>query len=332
MQARDLTGPAIAFVVIVAVVVGGAAVMPLVTGGDTPEVTNLAERQTDLDAVRVDPAEESGEISMDSDASSKTILVDRAHGNQLSEEKLSTLTATLVENGHEVRFVTQEQARGGAWNQSLRNADALLVANPGQPYTPEQLAGVREFNEAGGRVVLLSDPASSSGASAVTSLLGLSVQQPASGGPGLSSSLGVAARSGYLFNMHEYQHNFESVYATSGSGSLSQGVDRVVFHDARAVTSDRGQTALSAIERTRLSTTRRADTYAVAAQSGDAAIVGDTDFLAPTNAYVADNEAFVGNLADFLVSGQKTSNAPSPPSPAQGESAPSAPSRPVPTA
>jgi hypothetical protein len=329
MQARDFVAPTVAFVVIVAVIVGGAAVIPLVSGGDDPEVTNLAERQTNLDAVRVAPAEESGEITMDSDASGKTILIDRAHGNQLSEEKLSTLVTTLVENGHEVRFVTQEQARGQAWNQTLRSADALLVANPGQPYTSEQLAGVREFNEAGGRVVLLSDPASSSGAFAVTSLLGLGVGQPSSGGSGLGSTLGVAGYSGYLFNMHEYQHNFESVYATSEGGSLSQGVDRVVFHDARAVTTTNGQTALAATEQTRLSTTRRADTYAVAAQSGDAAIVGDTDFLAPTNAYVADNEAFVGNLADFLVSGQKTSNAPSPPSPERGESAPT---RPVPTA
>jgi len=124
MQARDLTAPVVAFVVIVAVVVGGAAVIPLVSGGDTPEVANLAERQTDLDAVRVDPAEETGEITMDSGASGKTILVDQAHGNELSDEKLSTLTTTLVENGHEVQFVTREQARGQAWNQSLRSADA----------------------------------------------------------------------------------------------------------------------------------------------------------------------------------------------------------------
>jgi hypothetical protein len=327
MQARDLTAPAVAFVVIVAVVIGGAAALPFVTGGDTPEVTNLAEEQTDLDAVRVDAAEESGTISMESSASGKTILVDQAHGNQLSEEKRSTLVSTLVENGHEVRFVTQEQARGQAWNQSLRNADALLVANPGQPYTPDQLAGVRAFNEAGGRVVLLSDPASSGGASAITSLLGLGVQRPSSGGAGLSSSLGVAAQSGYLFNMNEYQRNFENVYATGGSGSLAEGVDRAVFSDARPLTIDRGQTALSTIEGTRLSTTRRADTYAVAVQSDDVAMVGDTDFLEPTNAYLAGNEAFIGNLADFLVNGEKTRNAPAPPSSGSSER-PTAPTRP----
>jgi hypothetical protein len=114
--------------------------------------------------------------------------------------------------------------------------------------------------------------------------------------------------------MQEYQHNFKRVYATPGSGSLSEGVERVVVDDAVAVSSAGGQTALSTVEQTRLSTTRRADTYAVAVQSSDVAMIGDTDFLAPTNAYVAGNEAFIGNLADFLVNGEKTANAPSPPS------------------
>jgi hypothetical protein len=316
MQARDFVAPTVAFVVIVAVIVGGAAVIPLVSGGDDTEVTNLAERQTDLDAVRVAPAEKSGEIEMDSDTSGKTVLVDRAHGNQLSEEKLSTLVNTLVENGHEVRFVTQEQARGQAWNKSLRNADALLVANPEEPYTPEQLAGVRAFNEAGGRVVLLSDPASAGGS--VFSLFGFGGPQPSNGGPGIGSTFGVSAHSGYLFNMQEYQHNFKRVYATPGSGSLSEGVERVVVDDAVAVSSAGGQTALSTVKQTRLSTTRRTDTYAVAVQSSDVAMIGDTDFLAPTNAYVAGNEAFIGNLADFLVNGEKTANAPSPPSSESG--------------
>jgi hypothetical protein len=314
MEARDLTGPAVAFVVVVALIVGGAAVLPLVSGDDTPEVSNLAQQQADLDAVRVTAADETGEITMDSEATGKTVLVDKAHGNEFSDEKLSTLVNTLVENGHEVRFVTQEQARGSAWNESLRSADALLVANPTQAYTPEQLAGVRAFNDAGGRVLLLSDPASSSGS--ILSILGLGVgpQQPSSGGPGLSSTFGVAGHSGYLFNMHEYQHNFKSIYATAGSGSLSQDVDRVVFRGSVAVSTDSGERALTAIEQTKLSTTRRADTYAVAVQSGDVAMVGDTDFLAPTDAYTADNDVFVGNLADFLVSGQKTGNAPAPPS------------------
>ncbi|MBB6647022.1 Gldg family protein [Halobellus ruber] len=310
MPARDLVAPAVAFVVLVAAIVGGAAAVPFVTGGDSTDVTNLADRQTDMDAATVAEAESQGEITMDSDAESKTVLVDRAHANRISDEKLSTLVTTLVANGHEVEFVTQEQARGTAWNESLRSADALVIANPNRPYTPGQLAGVQAFAEAGGRVVMLSDPASIQ----QFGIFGFGFQRQSNDAPALASEFGLSAQSGYLFNMHQYQQTFKSVYATPGTGPLAAGVDRVVVRDAAAVSVADGQTALQAGERTRLSTTRRADTYGVAVRSGSVAMVGDTDFLTPESAYVADNEVFIGNLADFLVSGEKTENAPAPPS------------------
>jgi hypothetical protein len=309
MAARELVAPAVAFVVIVGLIVGGAAAVPFVSDASTSEVTNLASEQTDTDAVRVSEAESTGEITMDSGANSKTVVIDRAHANQISDEKLSTLTNALVANGHEIEYVSQEQARGPAWNESLRGADALLIANPNRPYTPGQLAGVQAFADAGGRVMLMSDPASIQ----QIGLFGFGVQQQSNDDPALNADFGISARSGYLFNMHEYQQTFKSVHATPGSGPLSQGVDRVVVRDAAAVSVTDGQTALTVGERTRLSTTRRADTYGVAVQSGDVAMVGDTDFLTPESAYVADNEVFIGNIADFLVSGNKTANAPAPP-------------------
>ena len=310
MAARELVAPAVAFVVLVAVIVGGAAAVPFVSGGQSDDVTNLADRQTDVDAITPPEAAAEGEITMDSDADSKTVLIDRAHANQISDGKLSMLVNTLVANGHDVEFVTQEQARGPAWNESLRSADALLIANPNQPYTPGQLAGVRAFTDAGGRVMLLSDPASIQ----QFGIFGLGFQQQSNDDPTLNSEFGISAQSGYLFNMHEYQQTFTSVYATPGDGPLAAGIDRVVVRDAAAVSTVDGQTALVAGERTRLSTTRRADTYGVAVRSGNVSMVGDTDFLTPESAYVADNNVFIGNIADFLVSGEKTANAPAPPS------------------
>jgi hypothetical protein len=325
MSARELVAPAAAFVVIVAVIVGGAAAAPFVADAETPAVTNLADKQTDADAVRVAEAESSGEITMESDAESKTVLIDRAHGNAVSDAKLSTLVNTLVANGHEVEFAGEDQARGPAWNESLRGADAVVIANPNRAYTSGQLAGIRAFADAGGRVLLLSDPASTRR----IGFFGFGVQQQSNDDSALNSEYGISARSGYLFNMDEYQQTFKSVYATAGNGPLSQGVDRVVVRDAAAVSVTDGRTALLATDGTRLSTTRRADNYGIAVQSGSVAMVGDTDFLAPESAYVADNEVFIGNIADFLVSGEKTADAPAPPN--QGPSGPGgdpAPTRP----
>jgi hypothetical protein len=321
MSARNPLEAIAVFGVVTLLIVGGAAVAPFAVGGDgpTPEVTNLAKQQTNVDAYTVPPAEETGEIRMDSDAESKTILVDRAHQNRFSDEELASLTNALSANGHEVRFLTRESARGPAFNETLRQADAYLVVNPMQPHTSQQLAGVEAFEEAGGRVVMLTDPASVQAGG----LFGLVVQEVSSKYAGLGSTFGASVSPGYLYNMHEYQHNYKSIYATpEASSSLSEGVDRVVFREASAVSIRGGDAALTGVEQTKLSSTRKAKGYTVAAQAGDVAIVGDTDFLATDDAYLADNEVLVGNLADFLVSGDKRPGAPASPQPTRPGGAP----------
>ena len=61
--------------------------------------------------------------------------------------------------------------------------------------------------------------------------------------------------------------------------------------------------ALTTAETSRLSTTQESGSYTVAVRSESLAVVGDSSFLAPENARRADNGVFIGNIADFLVSG-----------------------------
>jgi len=316
MQVRELTAPAAVFALIVTVVLIGALVIPFVSGGTTPEVTNLAAGQTNTDSVQITPNTEEGNIAVDGPGpgESKTVLIDKAHSNRLSDEKLSTLTNALVKSGHTVQILSREQARGPAWNESLRSADAVVIANPTQPYKSGQLAGLEKFADAGGRVTLLADPAAISVGGG--GLLGLSIQESSAQYTGLASSFGFAAQSGYLYNMHEYQNNFKSIYATTPAESrnpLSQGIDRVVLREAVAISTASAEPALNTVDRTVREPTRREATYTVAATSGNVAIVGDTDFMMPTNVYVADNEVLLGNLATFLVSGNKRPGAPATP-------------------
>ncbi|ERG95488.1 ABC transporter [Haloquadratum walsbyi] len=313
MQVRELTAPAAVFAVIITVVLIGALVIPFIGGGTTPQVTNLAAEQTNTDTVQITPTAEEGDITVDGPGGSKTVLIDKAHSNRLSDEKLSTLTNALVRNGHMVRVLSREQAREPAWNESLRSADALVIANPTQPYNSGQLAGLEKFANAGGRVTLLADPAA---ISAGGGLLGLSIQESSAQYTGLASSFGFAAQSGYLYNMHNYQNNFKSIYATTPSetrSSLSEGIDRVVLREAVAISTASAEPALNTVDQTVREPTRREATYTVAATTGSVAIVGDTDFMKPKNVYVADNEILLGNLATFLVSGNKRPGAPAAP-------------------
>jgi hypothetical protein len=324
------------FVVIVAVLVGGAAVWPMVLGpadtsGDDVTVQN---QQFQPGNILPDETPERGEISMDSDASGKTILVDAGHANDVSETELEPLLSTLTANGHEVRFY---EGRRTELNQSLRSADALLVVNPRQPYTSSELAGVEAFTDAGGRVLVMADPPSVQG---IGGILFGGLRQTSARTASLGSTYGIAYGSGYLYNMESNDNNFQSIYARpAASGALGDGVGQVVMREAVPIRTGDGATrVLVGSEGTHLSSTRDSGQYAVVARQGNVAAVGDTDFLTRENAFDADNEVLIGNLADFLVNGEKTPGAPQPPGaeeepprPPGGEPDGGAEARPTPT-
>jgi len=127
---------------------------------------------------------------------------------------------------------------------------------------------------------------------------------------------------------------------SSGSSVLTNDVDEVVFRGAARVGAASGSEPLTTAETAQLSTTREAaGTYGVAVRSGSVAAVGDSSFLAPENAYHADNNVLIGNLGDFLVTGENPDvsfgpaggagppgGAPTPPS---GPTDPSGPSTPT---
>ncbi|QGX95225.1 hypothetical protein EI982_10675 [Haloplanus rallus] len=302
------------FVIVVAVLVGAAAVAPyaLGTGGDADDAAPIENQQFQPDTVLPDEEPEDGEISMASSERGKTVLVDVGHSNDVSETDLEPLLTTLVENGHEVRFYRGQRQD---LNESLRSADAFVVANPRERFTNDELAGVEAFTDAGGRMLVMGGPPSIQASGGL--LFGLGGFEPtAPRTTDLASTYGIAYGSGYLYNMEENDNNYKSIYAEpASSGGLADGVERVVVRDAVPIRTDGGTQVLVGTEGTTLSTTRDTGEYAVLARSqgGNVTAVGDTSFLSRENAYDADNEVLIGNLADFLVTGDKAEGAPKPP-------------------
>jgi hypothetical protein len=327
MAAREYAVAVGAFLVVLAGIVGAAGLAGTVTGGgdDGQGVSRPAVDTPQYGSVDATPVPQEGRIELDAATSGKTVLVDTVHENAVTDAELQPLVDALVRNGHEVRFTSQATRN---LNASLREADALLVVNPVRRYSADQVAGVRAFAEAGGRVVVLSDPP----ATRVTGgLLSVSVERVGGKTTSLASPLGVAVGSSGLYHTTENANNYEDVYATPGEGPLAAGVDRVVLREATPVIhGPDGTTALSTVEGTTLSSTRRSDTFAVAATNGNVTAVGDSDFLAASNVYDADNEAFAGNVADFLVTGDKAAGAPATPQPPGGPTGPVGPGVPTP--
>jgi hypothetical protein len=80
---------------------------------------------------------------------------------------------------------------------------------------------------------------------------------------------------------------------------------------------------LRPVEGSELSTTRASTEAPLLVRTDGVVMVGDSDFLSPENAQRADNDALIGNLADFLVTNDRT-----PPGP-EGQRSPTGPTGPT---
>jgi hypothetical protein len=304
------------FVVLLVATAGVAtAVAGVGGGGAAPTVDELTVESFESESSVATPAPEDGTVEMSADAEDKVVVVDAGHGADIDKEALAPFASTLSENGATVKYFVGPRQGGETLNETLRDADAFVTFGATQRYTDAELDGLEAFTDAGGRVLAMNEPASASGG-----LGGLLVVSYGSSGPPmpmapLMSQYGMAYESGYLYNMHDYDVNYRNVYATpTGDSPLTEGVDRLVFHEARPVAG--GSAVVTASERTALSATRTQDTYGVVARSGNVVAVGDTSVVGQDFTRRADNEAFVGNLLDFLVSGEKDpENAPQRPVP-----------------
>lgn len=337
----------LAFLVTLGLVVGAAAATSLLDDNgmdDPPEIEN--DHYTDEDLVAdAEPGE--ADVSMEADAESQTIVVDPGLdpasqrgglpplfggliGPDTTERDVLPLVNVLVENGHDVQIYSpggdQERPTGlsspgsegdglSPIGEELADADAFVTFRT--DYSDDGLDDIETFAEEDGRVLVATDP-------------GDTFERP--DGAGLKATLGVTTEPGYVFNLEENDLNYQRIFAEpAGSSELTDGVDRAVFATAGPV----GGTAtadseLVPIDGSQLSTSRAGTDAPVLVRDGNVAMVGDTNFLAPENVRRADNDVLVGNLADFLVTNDRTpeNQPPQPSEPEQGAPGPSPPGGP----
>ncbi|MFB6267363.1 MAG: hypothetical protein ABEI31_06870 [Halodesulfurarchaeum sp.] len=301
------------FVVVLVIVVGALAAGPMAAQPQPPEMTDVTVESFSPDTIVAQEPAQTGTVSMSADASGEVIVVDMAHQNDVSTEQLEPLLSTLTANGATIRLLTSDMARGQTFNETLRKADAFVSIGAQEPFTTEQINGLKAFGEGGGRILLMTEPKQ-----LVTGLLFRPIQ-PSQPAPyvSLSSQFGLTFGNGYLYNMQEYANNYRNIYATPASShSLTADLSRTVHLEATTV--EGGQPLLTGLENTALSSTRKQGAFPVAATSGNVTAVGDTTFISTSGLRRGDNEVFVGNLLDFLVEGEKLEGVPKEPQP-EGE-------------
>ena len=314
---------AAAFVVTLATVTGGAAVTGYVTAdgaAPAPEIQN--EHYVDGDAIANDTPGQAT-VEMESTARSQTVLVDPGveasgpvpasplallglGGPSVADRDIRPLANALIENGHEVGVYVpdpEQQRRRAArpggqtgptqLGERLAEADAFVTFRT--DYDEAELAEIESFVESGGHVIVATEP-------------GAAFDQP--GATAFDSTLDVTTEPGYVYNMEENDLNYQRVYAepvADSDAALTEGVDRAVLPSATPVgTTAVGTEVLRPIEGSELSTTRASTQASLLVRNDDVVMVGDSDFLSPQNAGRADTDVLIGNLADFLVTNDRT--------------------------
>ena len=305
------------FALLLVIVLGSSVAF---AGGATPEAPSVQSLDLEAysgDGLVADHPEETGEIELAANATGEAVLIDASHGSSMDREQLAPIVSALTESGAEVRFLSERHDRrprgGSPFNASLRGADAFIAVGAEQGYSPSQVNGLEAFADAGGRVLLLKEPARMQ-----VSFFFSPHPEPASVpmplAP-LASRFGVSFGNGYLYNMQEYATNYRNVYVTpANDGPLTEGVDRLVLHESTPVTGP--TTVLRTIEGTELSETRATGQYGVAVRADNVTAVGDASLFGQAYYRRGDNEVFVSNVLAFLVTGNKTpTDAPAPPEP-----------------
>lgn len=315
MQLGDLAQPLATFGLALLLVVGATAGTAIVAGELTDTSTQPDVESFQPDSLLPTPVADEGAVGAPDAATPKTVVVDVSHGNDVSRADMQPLVNSLVGAGHEVQFFSGGSSNFGPpagaespLSTELQEADALVIANPATAYSDDEVDSIEAFTTGGGKLLLLADTPTraSSSTPALPGLPTTGSTAAASGQPtNVAGRFGITFGSGYLYDMTDNANNFQYVYGDpAGSDELSAEADRTVFREAvPLVTRDAATTVVESSD-ARLSSTRENGTFAVAARSGNVVAVGDTWFLSPDAATLADNEQLVGDIASFLVADQ----------------------------
>ncbi|MFB6139143.1 MAG: DUF4350 domain-containing protein [Halosimplex sp.] len=321
MRPTDVLKPLGVFVLVIAVILAGTALVSTLSGSgsaaspDGEDIDGQSPGQFQPENVIATSAPEDGEITLEEADESKQILVDSGHGNQYSQSELAPLAEALSQAGHEVDFTPDTGDSGGfgqsSYNATLRQYDAVLIIQPTTGFTDAEIAGLRAYAEGGGRIAVLGEPPQL----AVSGGLVASVSEVRFGAQDLTDAFGLRMSTQGLYNIEDSanDNNYESIVAgPAGDGALTEGVDNVTFDSAGYLvrTGDGPQISIRAVSGTETLERRQAGRYPVAARSGNMVMVADTSFLKSSELYDMDNERLVSNVLQFLVSGDKEEGVP----------------------
>lgn len=293
---RKVTQLAVFLVTVIVVV--AAATLGSIVGGTGAGAGTYEE--FDAATLVPDRPAATGRVAAPSADREGLVLIDRSHGNRFDPETIQPFTSAITSAGYTVDFIEGSED----FEAELGRADALVVIDPNDPYTPAEADRVQAFVDRGGRLLLLGEPASMA---LEAGFLGQTLVDQPPALTTLSSRFGIEFGAGYLYNMDSNDGNFQNVLARpAGDSALAADVNRTAMYIPTSVESSTAEPVLVAESGTHSARGDVPGEYPVAVVDGDVLAVGDKTFLARGNFNVADNERFLENVVAFLVTGSPT--------------------------
>ncbi|MFB6304673.1 MAG: DUF4350 domain-containing protein [Haloferacaceae archaeon] len=286
----------IAAAAVVAVSAGAAVVAPGQAPADEPQ--DLPEYQPDR--ITSDPIAAEGTVQPDRSAvqGSGTVVIDAGHGNRFSRSDVQPLVEGLTKVGYDVEFYTS-----GDLGAQLEDAKAFVVIDPGKEYRSGDVEDVRKFTGQGGHLLVMGEPTR---IQVSGGLFGVSLVEQQSAVTTLTSSYGMSVDTAYLYNQRTADTNYKFITTEPGSNADLGDVERTTMYTAAAVRAQGGTVLLRSSANTLTSSTdEETGQHPVAVRRNEVVLVGDKSFLGSGRYKVADNEAFVAYLVEFLGSSDR---------------------------
>lgn len=292
---RGKTARASVLILAMAVTVSALSAGPYIAESP-PELSDYPEYAvSDLAA---QPIESQGQPSPDITDREGLVVIDASHANHYQKREIQALVSAISATGYRVEFLD----RGDSLSSALSRADGFVVIAPGQPVTRSEANQIEEFVDRGGRLVLFGEPTQFTVERAGLRLVLRPVDNEMDA---LASRFGLDFSERHLYNMEHNDGNYLDILAAGTNRRLSQNVTRTVFSTAAAVEVRDGSPVIVAMPRTRSDRADSTGRYVLAARSGNVLAVGDSTFLTEEKYSIADNDAFIANIAEFLVTGNR---------------------------
>lgn len=295
--ATRLLATVLAAAVVVSVAAGGAV---LAGQGDSSPDDPLAIPEYQPENVSVEYMSAEGEITPSRDATTEsgTVVIDAAHGNRFDRATVEPLVRGLTRVGYTVEFY-----RSGDLSDALDDAKAFVVIDPAQEFRSGDVDDVRRFTGQGGRLLVVGEP---DRIAVSASLFGTSIQTQDSALTALGSAYGASVGTAYLYNQESADANYKYIVTRPTDGAELEGVEETTMYTAGAVRVRGGQVLLRAAPGTFESSTDDSQgRHPVAVQRNNVVFLGDKTFMGEDRYRVADNEAFLTYLVEFLASSER---------------------------